>query len=69
MTLGQERVRVSFNPSGNDLVDEIKQLTANLIDLCEARLKPLDPRLAALAQTHYEDAAMWAVKAATTSKR
>jgi hypothetical protein len=35
-----------------------------MIDLCET-LKAKDARLASLAQTHYEDAAMWAVKAAT----
>jgi hypothetical protein len=64
-TVGEQRVRVSFNPSNNEKVDEIKARTADLIDLCEM-LKAIDPRLAALAQTHYEDAAMWAVKAATT---
>lgn len=35
-----------------------------MIDLCE-QLKAKDGRLAALAQTSYEEAAMWAVKAAT----
>jgi hypothetical protein len=49
------------------LVDKIKFMTAELIDLVESH-KGLDPRLAALAQTHYEDAAMWAVKLATTGK-
>jgi hypothetical protein len=67
MTLGTDRVRISFNPSADSVVDQIKQKTADLIDLCET-LKPLDARLAALAQTHFEDAAMWAVKAATTAK-
>jgi hypothetical protein len=66
MTLGEQRVRVSFNPSGDNIVDKIKRLSADLIDLCEG-LKDNDPRLAALAQTAYEEAAMWAVKAATTS--
>jgi len=68
MSLGEDRVRIKFNPSADGLVDRIKQKSAELIDLCETELKPLDPRLAALAQTHYEDAAMWAVKAATTGK-
>lgn len=63
-TEGQMRVRVYFNPYGNEMVEVIKTLTASLIDLCE-RLKAKDPRLAALAQTAYEEAAMWAVKAAT----
>jgi hypothetical protein len=64
MTIGEDRVRVKFNPDGNSVVDQIKSKTAELIDLCE-ELKDKDPRLVALAQTHYEDAAMWAVKAAT----
>jgi hypothetical protein len=66
-TLGEKRVRVSFNPSSDNLVDEIKKRTAELIDLVEEE-KARDPRLAALAQTHYEDAAMWAVKLVTTEK-
>jgi hypothetical protein len=65
MSLGEDRVRIKFNPSDSSLVSRIKQKSAELIDLCEAELKSRDPRLAALAQTHYEDAAMWAVKAAT----
>ena len=76
-TLGQRRVRAAFNPSQNSLVDEIKAKSAELIDLCEQVKKNYidktgsgDPvgeiiRLTHLAQTHYEDAAMWAVKAAT----
>ncbi len=67
MTVGEDRVRVTFNPSAIGIVDLIKQKTAELIDMCET-LKPNDARLVALAQTHYEDAAMWAVKAATTKK-
>lgn len=63
-TLGEKRVRVNFNPKVDGMVDVIKAKTAELIDLCE-KMKDRDPRLAALAQTHYEDAAMWAVKCAT----
>lgn len=66
-SIGAQRVREDFNPSNDNVVDKIKRYTADLIDLCED-LKPLDPRLAALAQTSYEEAAMWAVKAATTKK-
>jgi hypothetical protein len=64
MTIGEDRVRTSFNPAKDTLVDQIKQRSAVLIDTCEL-LKERDPRLAALAQTAYEEAAMWAVKAAT----
>jgi hypothetical protein len=68
-SLGAARVRESFNPSGNDLVDKIKRYTADLIDLCHAENdKHDDPekgRLYSLAMTAYEEAAMWAVKGAT----
>jgi hypothetical protein len=67
-SIGAQRVRESFNPSGSVTVDNIKRYTADLIDMCE-ELKSLDPRLAALAQTAYEEAAMWAVKAATTPSK
>lgn len=63
-TVGEQRVRITFNPAANNDVDVIKNKSAELIDLCEA-LKSKDPRLASLAQTAYEEAAMWAVKAAT----
>jgi hypothetical protein len=69
-TLGEKRVRTSFNPSANGLVDVIKQDTARLINTLED-LRTLyngDPealRLISTAQTKYEEAAMWAVKAAT----
>ena len=64
MSIGEDRVRLDFNPSASGPVHEIKKTTAILIDYCET-LKDKDPRLAALAQTAYEEAAMWAVKAAT----
>jgi len=63
-TLGEARVRTDFNVTGSDVVTQIKQKSAELIDLCET-LKEKDGRLASLAQTGYEEAAMWAVKAAT----
>jgi hypothetical protein len=70
MSIGEDRVRTKFNPSANSVVDQIKQKSAELVDLCESMRAPVDiskekVRLIALAQTHYEDAAMWAVKAAT----
>lgn len=63
-TVGEKRVRTEFNPSKDGVVDQIKQKSAELINLCEG-LKEKDGRLASLAQTTYEEAAMWAVKAAT----
>jgi hypothetical protein len=77
MTKGEYRVGINFNPSNDDMVDRIKRTAANFIDLIdeipslgaetEAQLTRVAEvaRLKALAQTHIEDAAMWAVKAAT----
>lgn len=67
-TLGEKRVRATFNPSNNAEVDMIKTMVAELIDRVDA-MKDLDPRLAALAQTAFEEGAMWAVKLATTEKK
>lgn len=67
MSIGEDRVRTKFNPSSDNDVDLIKHKTAELIDICE-RIKDKDGRLAALAMTAYEEAAMWAVKLATTNK-
>ncbi|MGK4567825.1 Acb2/Tad1 domain-containing protein [Flavobacterium sp. 3HN19-14] len=63
LSIGHQRVRSSFNPGASDIVSKIKNKSAELIDLCEP-LKEKDGRLASLAQTSFEDAAMWAVKAA-----
>jgi hypothetical protein len=64
-SIGEQRVRTEFNPSADSLVDQIKQKSAELINICEDLKKLRDARLASLAQTAYEEAAMWAVKAAT----
>jgi len=71
LSLGESRVRIKFNPSADSLVDRIKQKTAELIDLCNQHQSSSETettRCWALAMTHYEDAAMWAVKAATAEK-
>lgn len=68
MTIGEDRVRTKFNPSANSMVDKIKQQSAALIDICDngkVGAQAEAARLWALAQTAYEEAAMWAVKAAT----
>lgn len=64
VTIGEQRVRTTFNPANNSTVEHIKQMSAVLINMCE-ELKSKDARLASLAQTGFEEAAMWAVKAAT----
>lgn len=75
-TLGEKRLRVTFNPSKGELIQDIKQVTAELIDLLESQRlaepkeSPLNPerqRLISLAQTAYEEAGMWAVKAVTSN--
>jgi hypothetical protein len=81
MSKGESRVRVEFNPSGSGHVYEIKESAAKFIDLVEELAVPAISapvaqdgeiekrseffRLQALAQTAAEEAAMWAVKAAT----
>lgn len=64
MTIGEDRVRVKFNPSANGTVDQIKQKTAELIDIVdELDVSPNGERVRCmrLVQTAYEEAAMWAV--------
>lgn len=73
VTLGEYRVGIDFNPGKNPSVDKIKRLAADLIDLCRTEADNTDnpevERLWALAMTHLEDAAMWAVKATTKRNR
>lgn len=72
VSIGEQRVRTQFNPLNQDIVSQIKQKSAELINVCED-LKPKNgsmisgekARLISLAMTAYEEAAMWAVKAAT----
>ena len=69
---GENRVRISFNVTGDKVVDEIKLKSAELINLIESLQLPADfpepgefMRLKAQAQTEIESGAAWAVKAAT----
>lgn len=74
-TLGEARVRTDFNVTNNGTVDVIKQKAAELINYIDQNVNagenvPQDKlgelvRLKALAMTDVENAAMWAVKAAT----
>ena len=76
MTLGEMRVRVSFNPSSGqsgEYIDRIKKQSAELIDLIDGVASPKFNddefkewvRLKELAITAIEEGAMWAVKSAT----
>jgi len=72
MTLGEYRVGIDFNPSGDDRVNMIKRAAADFIDMVAELHEHPDGetfRLSALAMTHIEDAAMWAVKCATKQRR
>ena len=69
-TLGESRVRIKFNPSESSTVGQLKQKSAELITLCEelrnaGSADGEQQRLWRCAQTAYEEAAMWATKAAT----
>lgn len=65
-TKGEQIVRMEFNPSGVGNVNFFKAETAKIINVIEEN-KDLDPRLAAIAITKYEEAVMWAVKLATSN--
>lgn len=66
-SLGEERVRTEFNPANNGLVDQIKQKSAELINLING-LETTDKRSIAIALTEIETGCMYGVKAATASK-
>ena len=75
MTTGEYKVGISFNPGNNEMVNKIKRGAADLIDLVNSistdghnSISEVE-RLKALAMTHIEDGAMWAVKAATKPPR
>jgi phage tail tape-measure protein len=72
-TLGEFRVGIDFNPGKNPTVDTLKKMMAGFIDMVSEMETTGDinevNRLKALAMTHAEDAAMWAVKAATKPER
>lgn len=73
LTLGEFRVKTEFNPSKNDTVSKIKQKTAELINLClELKESQYDDLKQSIFEENcdwaaklYEEAGMWAVKAAT----
>jgi len=67
-SLGEQRVRTDFNVTKSGIVDEIKTKSAELINLVNSMEQKGSEhgRLKSLAMTAYEEAAMWAVKAATS---
>jgi len=70
LTFGQKAVGLTFNPSGDPLVSELKALYARIIDICDEYRNSPDAsgekkRLWSVAITEAQGAQMWAVKAAT----
>lgn len=64
-TKGEQIVRSEFNPSNITKVQCFKDSIADLINQVE-EIRDFDPRLAAITITKLEEAAMFAVKLATT---
>jgi len=76
-TIGEHRVRMDFNVSGDSQIDNFKKISAELINKLEDMrnipgtaddselVNKEYNRLISLAQTAYEEACMWAVKAIT----
>jgi hypothetical protein len=69
MTYGEKAVGLTFNPSGDAKVQEVKELFAKIIDLCsELRTEAGQGekgRLLSVAITEAQAAQMWAVKGIT----
>lgn len=67
-TYGEKAVGLTFNPSGNQQVEEIKKHFAAIIDLLNedrGENRNERARLASVAITEAQTAQMWAVKAVT----
>lgn len=68
LTYGQKAVGLTFNPSGDAKVQEVKELYAKIIDLCNSVIDAMPSekaRLVKIAITEAQTAQMWAVKAIT----
>lgn len=68
LTFGEKAVGLTFNPSGDENVQKVKELYAQIIDICnDIRGEHRDEksRLLSVAITQAQQAQMWAVKAIT----
>ena len=61
MTQAKPSTLPEFNPSGSDVVAEVKRMTEELMTYVMENVP--DNRERSIAITNYEQAAMWAVKA------
>lgn len=65
LTFGMKAVGLTFNPSGDERVNEVKTLCAKVIDLLNdlrADQRNEQSRLLSVAITEMQTAQMWAVK-------
>ena len=70
LSFGEKAVGLSFNPSGDEKVNKIKELYAEIIDLCNKEREEMERpsekgRLLSVAITEAQGAQMWTVKAIT----
>lgn len=69
LTYGEKAVGLTFNPSGDPTVQKIKELYAEIVDLCNDGRTVAGHgekgRLFSVAITEAQTAQMWAVKAVT----
>ena len=67
MTFGEKAVGLTFNPSGDQTVHELKEAYAKVTDILNNMRSDRSEkaRLASIAITEAQGAQMWAVKAAT----
>lgn len=69
MTYGEKAVGLTFNPSNDPKVQEVKELYAKIIDLCNDMRTEAGQgekgRLLSVAITEAQTAQMWAVKGIT----
>ena len=59
--MSKETTIPTFNPSGSEVVAEVKRRTEELMEYLRASVP--DNRCRSIALINYEQAAMWAVKA------
>lgn len=70
-TFGEKAVGLAFNPGGDPIVNQVKELYAKIIDLCndyrpaDTEMSGEQARLFKIAITEAQGAQMWAVKAIT----
>jgi len=69
LTYGEQAVGITFNPANDPTVQKLKELYAQIIDICDATRKEAGQsekgRLLSVAITEAQTAQMWAVKGVT----